>query len=76
MWGSLKELLKGCAYNNNIYREIQSSNIIHNNIYKMANTFNRHFVDSLLLNIEDIHNMDLKANKYTDREFEIFSEMM
>lgn len=75
-WESLKELLEGCVYNNNnIYKEIQSGNINHNNIYKLVNIFNRHFVDGLLLTIKDIHNMDLEANKYTNSEFEIFSEI-
>lgn len=48
---------------------------MHNNIYEIANIFNIHFVDSLLLTIVNIYNMDLEANKYTDSEFEIFSEI-
>jgi len=73
MWGSLKELLKGNKYNNNIYREIQCGNLMYNNIYEMANIFNKHFVDSLLTTTDEDLNMDLEMNNYTDSEFEVFS---
>jgi len=73
MWGSLKELLNGNKYNNNIYREIQYGTLLYNNIYEMANIFNKYFVDSLLTTTDDDHNRDLEMNKYTDSEFEVFS---
>jgi len=73
MWGTLKEILKGNSYSDNIYREIQCDDIMINDIYEMANIFNKYLVNSLSMTVEDDYAMEVTMEKYTESQFEVFN---
>lgn len=73
MWGTLKELLKGNHSSNNMYKQILCGGKIFTDIEKMANIFNKYFVDSIMLLRESDSNMDsIREIKYTENVFEVF----
>jgi len=49
MWGTLREMLKGNSYSDNIYEEIQYDDILLNNICEMVNIFNKYLVNNISL---------------------------
>jgi len=73
MWQLLKELLKGNSFNDNIYTEIQYGELKINNIFEMAKTFNRNFIDSLSTTIENDCMIELSASKFIQSELKVFS---
>jgi len=46
MWRLLKEMLKSTLHNRE-YKELQCGNRINNNVKKMADKFNKYFIDSI-----------------------------
>jgi len=53
-----------------IYREIQCDDIMINDIYEMANIFNKYLGNSLFMTVEDDYAMELTMEKYTESQFE------
>jgi len=47
MWGTLKEMLKGNSFRDNVYKEVQCGDEILSDMKKMANVFNKYFIDSI-----------------------------
>lgn len=72
MWGSLKELLKGNSFSNNIYKEVQIGDTVLTNICDMANIFNKYFVDSIPMIRDDGFTRNLVEDGYTESIFEEF----
>lgn len=66
-------MLKGNSKRENFCKEIQYKEEIFNNSHKMANIFNKYFVDSLTI-FRDDSEVDVRSNiEYTESEFEVFS---
>lgn len=74
MWGSLKELLKGSSFRDNVYKEIRCGDKIIKDINEMANMFNRYFIDSISAFKENDLRMEIVRDvRYTESVFEVFS---
>jgi len=56
-----------------IYIGIQCGDIMLNNIYEMANIFNKYLVNSISLTVEDDYARELMMEKYTESQFEAFN---
>jgi len=66
-------MLKGNSYSDNIYEEIQYGDIMFNNIYEMANIFNKYLVNSISLIVKEDYASELRMEKYTGSQFEAFN---
>lgn len=75
MWMSLKELLKGNSSKEVIYKEVQHGKTISKNKYEIADMFNKYFVQSVPINMEENSTMNITNNNYIDSEFKIFSKI-
>ncbi|KMQ86761.1 rna-directed dna polymerase from mobile element jockey-like protein [Lasius niger] len=76
MWETLKELMKGSSFGDNIYGEIQYGNNLYNDKREMANLFNKYYVDSVKSFRETDYKMDsIREVKYTECVFEVFSKI-
>ena len=75
MWGMLKELLKGKACNDTVYKELKCDNNIIRDVNSMANVFNRFLVNSINVSegIEVGEDLELENIKYTANEFNVFN---
>jgi len=75
MWRTLKELLKGNSYKDNTYTEIHYGDVRISEVHKMAEVFNRYFVDSLATTKEDEYGIESTVSKLTEGEFEVFQSI-